>query len=222
MLGHRFYFKTLRKYKSIFGTLFDAVVIERTDPNSNTVDLIKVPLKLAGKEKVLARLRDDPNIDKKTAITLPVMSFELTGMSYDEDRKLISTNRTAQKIVDDPNHMYAQYTPVPYNFFFSLYIYVKFAEDAAKIVETILPFFKPDYTVTANMIEELDLEVRDVPIIMLGQPQIQDIYEETFVERQVQMWTLNFVLKGHIWGPVEKKPIIKFVDVSQWILDNNE
>ena len=162
---------------------------------------------------MLVRIKEDPNLDRKIAIKLPVMSFELGNIERDSDRELPTTNRIAQKINNDPNHFLTQYVPNPFNFNFSLYVYVKNQEDGTKIVEQILPFFKPEYTVQAYMIPGLDLEKRDVPII-LESVQVQEIYDGTFDQRMVIMWQLNFVLKGHLWGPQENTPVIKFVKTN--------
>lgn len=213
MFGQIFYHQIIRKYVALFGTLFNDIVIERTDTQGNMTSLIKVPITYAPKEKMLARAQQDPNIDRQTAtITMPVMSFEMLDPKYDGSRKLPSIGRSANKIPNNPSSLYYQYNPVPYNFNFKLYIMIKNAEDGTKIIEQILPYFTPDFTVTVQLIPDIN-ELKDIPIILNSVTQT-DTYDGAFTERQALIWTLDFTLKGYLYGPVKTNPIIKFVNVN--------
>ena len=165
----------MRKYVILFGTLFNDIHITRTNSAGVTVDLLKVPLSYAAKEKMLARLENDPEIQRQTAILLPRMSFEMTGLSYDQSRKLNTLGRIAVKDATNANKLKYQYNPVPYNFDFKLSVYVKNAEDGTKIIEQILPFFTPDWTATVNLIPEMNVHM-DIPII-LNNVSVEDSYE---------------------------------------------
>lgn len=221
MLGKQFYFGSIKKYTAIFGALFNDIKIYKNDAEGKVVSLEKIPLKNAMKDKMLLRFKEDPNLDRKVAIKLPVMSMEMTNIVRDEERQLSTTNRIAQKNNTDPNYFSTQFVPNPFDFHFSLYVYVKNMEDGTKIVEQILPFFKPEFTVSAIMIPELELEKRDIPISMVGDPVFTNIYDGTYDKRQVIMWQLDFVVKGYIWGPVEKTPVIKFVKTNIHMQDSN-
>jgi hypothetical protein len=213
MFGQTFYNQTIRKYVALFGTLFDDIHINSTDSSGNIIDFIKVPITYAPKEKLLARLNEDPNIDRPTAtITMPVMSFEMLDPRYDGDRKLPTINRAANKIANTASSLYYQYNPVPYNFGFKLYIMVKNAEDGTKIVEQILPYFTPDFTVNVELIPLMN-ELKDIPIVLNAVSQT-DTYNGGFTERQTLIWTLDFTLKGYLYGPVKTTPIIKFANVN--------
>ena len=129
MFRQTFYFQTIRKYVTLFGTLFDDIAISRTDSSGHVTQFIKVPITYAPKEKMLARTIQDPDIDRQTATpTMPFMSFEMTNISYDSNRKLNTTNKRAYSSTD-PNKLLYQYSPVAYNFGFRLYVMVKNAED---------------------------------------------------------------------------------------------
>lgn len=219
MFGHTWYFSTMRKYVILFGTLFNDIHITRTNSAGTTVDLLKVPLSYAAKEKMLARLENDPNIDRPTSIALPRMSFEMTGISYDQTRKLNTIGRIAVKDTTNPNRIKYQYNPVPYNFDFKLSIYVKNAEDGTKILEQILPFFTPDWTATIALIPEMNINM-DIPVI-LNNVSVEDSYEGKFEERRALIWTLNFTLKGYIYGPIKKSAVIKFANTSFYIPNDN-
>jgi hypothetical protein len=205
----------MRKYVILFGTLFNDIHITRTNKAGETTHLLKVPLAYAAKEKMLSRLEGDPEIQRETALLLPRMSFEMEGVAYDPSRKLNTLGRIGVKDTSNPNKMKYQYNPVPYNFDFKLYVYVKNAEDGTKIIEQILPFFTPDWTSTIALIPEMNVHM-DIPIV-LNDISIEDTYEGKFTERRALIWTLNFTLKGYIYGPIKKSTIIKFANTSFYI-----
>jgi hypothetical protein len=214
MFGHTWYFSTIRKYVILFGTLFNDIHITRNNAAGDTTHLLKVPLSYAPKEKMLTRFENDPNIDRETAVLLPRMSFEMASVSYDGSRKLNTLGKIAVKD-SNTNKLKYQYNPVPYNFDFTLYVYVKNAEDATKIIEQILPFFTPDWTSTVNLIPEMNVSM-DIPIT-LNNISIEDTYEGDFKARRALIWTLNFTLKGYIYGPIKKSAVIKFANTSFYI-----
>ena len=212
MFGQDFYFDTIRKYVGLFGTLFNDLHITRTDKLGDISAYIKIPITYAPKDKMLARVLQDPNIDRQTAIpTLPLMSFEMTSVSYDSSRKLNSIGRSAFKdTIDGTSKLRYQYNPVPYNFGFTLSIIVKNTEDGTKIVEQILPFFTPEFTATVILIPEIN-EKRDIPIILNSVAQESE-YEGNLIDRSHNTWTLDFTLKGYLYGPVKKSAIIKYAN----------
>jgi hypothetical protein len=210
MFRQNFYFGTIRKYVTLFGTLFDDIMITRTH-NGQVTELIKVPITYAPKEKMLARLNEDPNIDRQVAMmTLPAMSFEMSSMTYDGSRKLNTIKKYVVSDPDNANNMKYQYVPVAYNIGFRLNIMVKNAEDGTKIIEQILPYFTPDWTTTVHLIPDMDVTL-EIPVILTGVEQ-EDSYSGDFKTRQALTWTLNFMLKGYIYGPVKKGAVIKFAN----------
>jgi hypothetical protein len=215
MFGHTWYFSTIRKYVILFGTLFNDIRITREDKNGNVVDLLKVPLSYAPKEKMLARFENDPDIDRPFATLLPRMSFEQISMEYDGSRKLPTVGKIVVKDPTNPNKLKYQYNPVPYNLKFRLYVYVKNAEDGTKIIEQILPFFTPEWTVTVRLIQEMNITM-DIPVI-LDDIGIEDSYNGNFQDRRALIWTLEFTVKGYIYGPIKKTAIIKFANTNFYI-----
>lgn len=214
MFGHTFYFSTIRKYVIYMGTLFNDIHITRTNSSGNTTHLLKIPLSYAPKEKMLTRFEGDPSIDRETALSLPRMSFEMLSLNYDSTRKLNSIGRVSAKDTD-ANKLKYQYNPVPYNFDFRLYVYVKNAEDGTKIIEQILPFFTPDWTSTLNLIPEMNV-IMDIPVI-LDNISIEDSYNGSFTDRRALIWTLSFTMKGYLYGPIKKSKVIKFANTSFYI-----
>lgn len=215
MFGHTWYFSTIRKYVILFGTLFNDIRITREDKNGNVVDLLKVPLSYAPKEKMLARFENDPEINRPFATLLPRMSFEQISMEYDGSRKLPTIGKIVVKDPDNPSKLKYQYNPVPYNLKFRLYVYVKNAEDGTKIIEQILPFFTPEWTVSVRLIQEMNVTM-DIPII-LDNIGIEDSYNGNFQDRRALIWTLEFTVKGYIYGPVKKTAIIKFANTNFYV-----
>ena len=218
MFGSPFYFSLIRKYVILTGTLFNNIRITRTDKNNNVTTLLKVPITYAPKDKMLARVLQDPNIDRPTAVApLPFMSFEMGKMRYDGDRKLPTTGRSSVKNPTSVNKLKYQYNPVPYDIDFKVYIYAKNADDGTKIIEQILPYFTPDWTTTVNLIPEMEITM-DIPII-LNNIGYSDNYDGSFKERRAIIWELDLTLKGYLYGPVKSGGIIKFVNVNFFIPD---
>ena len=215
MFNSTFYFSTIRKYVTLFGSLFNDLHITSTNSVGKTTQVIQVPITYGPKDKMLARVTEDPNIDRPTAIQLPIMSFEMTRFDYDGSRKLPTIGKNVVKNLTTPNQLNYQFNPVPYNIGFVLYIYVKNAEDGSKIVEQILPYFTPDWTVTAHLIPEMNVTM-DIPII-LNRVSLDDVYDGDFKDRRSLVWTLDFTLKGYFYGPVKTSKIIEFANTEFFI-----
>jgi len=217
MFGNKpFYFSLIRKYVILTGTLFNNIRITRSDAAGNTTSLLKVPITYAPKDKMLARVIQDPGIDRPTAtMPLPAISFEMGRMFYDGTRKLNTIGKIAVRDSTNANKMKYQYNPVPYNIEFKVYIYAKNAEDGTKIIEQILPYFTPDWTTTVSLIPEMEVNM-DIPITLTNVA-YTDTYDGDFKQRRAIIWTLDLVLKGYLFGPVRSSGIIKFVNLNFYI-----
>jgi hypothetical protein len=212
MFGHTFYHGTIRRYVTLFGTLFNDIYINRPDLTHNQIKTIKVPIAYGPKEKTLARLTADPNLDRMPAIVLPRMSFEIKDMQYAPTRKLNTINRRRHKDTTNQDVLKHQYNPVPYDINFTLSIMVKNTDDGTRIIEQILPFFTPEWTATVQLIPEMDINM-DIPVI-LNTVNVSDTYESDFETRRVLTWELTFTLKGYLFGPVKSQGVIKFADTN--------
>ena len=215
MLGQQFYHETMRKVVVAFGTIFNNINIVRTNSSGVVTQSMKVPLAYGPKQKFLTRLREDPNLNKKVSLTLPRIGFEISGISYDSSRKLNSIQKLKKvNSSTDGKTVSSQFMPVPYNMDFSLFVMAKSSDDALQIVEQILPFFQPDYTITLNDNTSMGT-TRDVPIILNG-VSYEDSYDGDFTERRVLMYTLTFTSKFYLYGPVTDQKVIKSVQVDQY------
>ena len=209
-----FYNEILRRTIISFGTLFNNVSIKKTDSSDSVVSVVKVPLAYGPTEKFLARINQSPDLNKPTQITLPRMSFEFTGLTYDPTRKVTTTQQFIVKDPDDGTETKKSYMPVPYNMQFELSIMTKLNDDALQIVEQILPYFQPAYNLSIELVESIK-EKRDVPIV-LENITMQDDYEGDFTSRRVLLYTLRFTAKTYLFGPASSasKDIIKKARVS--------
>jgi len=197
MFGTYFYHQTSRKMVVAFGSLFNNIEVRRTDSSDAVTEVIKIPLSYGPKDKMLVRISQDPNLNPKVALTVPRMGFELTSMTYDGARKLNTMGRNVKK---GTTGLKKQFNPVPYNWDFSLYVFVKNAEDGTQILEQILPFFTPDFTVTMTLVSGMTIKM-DIPLV-LNSVTSEDTYEGDFATRRSIIWTLSFIMKGFLYPSV--------------------
>ena len=199
MLGKsQYYNRSIRKVVVAFGTIFNDLQIQRTSKDGATnFEIFKVPLTYGSKERWLTAIESDPTLTKSIAVSVPRISFELTGMSYDNSRKQQSLLKNFSK--NSNGRLESQYVPVPYDFNFSMSIFVRNTEDGTQIVEQILPFFKPDFTVTVNMIPSMDQKY-DMPIILNSVNMTTD-YEGGLSDGTTRLivWDLEFTVKSYLW-----------------------
>lgn len=197
MLGTYYYHEVIRKTIVAFGTLFNNIHVKHTSNDSNTISDIEVPLAYAPQQKFLAKLEQQEQLSKPVAMTLPRMSFEMTGISYDPSRK---SNVTKTFKALDGEELKKVYLPVPYNINFELSIYSKLNDDALQIIEQILPYFQPSFKITIDLISAIG-EKRDVPIT-LNNISMRDDYEGNFTTRRALIYTLNFTANTYLFGPI--------------------
>jgi len=218
MFGHNFYFGSIRKYVALFGSLFNDIYIEREDATHTGVQTLKVPISYGPKDRYLTRLRENPDLQRQINQILPRMSFEIMSVEYDNDRKLNTIGRN-RKAIANTNFAAAQYNPVPYNFSIDLSILARNPDDATRIIEQILPFFKPEWTTAINLIPEMGI-VMDIPVV-LKSVQYKDTYEGSYTDRYAIIWDLQFVLKGYIYGPINDTALIKQTDINFYVPSTN-
>ena len=197
MLGTYFYHEIIRKTVIAFGTLFNEVHVRHQDATGKDISNIKVPISYGPKQKFLARIQQQPDLNKAVQITLPRMSFEVNNIQYDPSRKAgITQTFKAQ----DGAKLKKVFMPVPYNLGFELNILTKLQDDSMQILEQILPFFQPGFTLTIDLAKSIG-EKRDVPMV-LDSITFTDDYEGNFETRRALIYTLNFTAKTYMFGPI--------------------
>jgi T4-like virus Myoviridae tail sheath stabiliser len=204
-MANIFYNRIIRKLVVGFGNLFDNITLVRYNPDDSEAERFIVPIAYAAKELYVQRIEGDANLDKKVQMTLPRMSFEMVGLSYDTSRK---QNTNFKTFSQTSSGVLSQYNPVPYNFDFNLYLYVRNIEDGTQIIEHILPYFTPDYTIKLNLIPEMGI-VKEIPVV-LNSTSHETTYEgPRESDPRMIIWTLNFTVKGYVFGAVSSTGLIQ-------------
>jgi hypothetical protein len=213
MLGTYYYHEIIRRTVIAFGTVFNEIYIRHKDSSGDNISEMKVNLAYGPTQKFLAKLQQQPKLNKPVAITLPRMSFEMTSIQYDATRK---ANITQTFKSSDGTNLKKVYLPVPYNIGFQLNIMTKLQDDALQIVEQILPYFQPSFNLTVDLIDSIG-EKRDIPIV-LDNISFTDDYEGDFSTRRVLIYTLNFTAKTYLFGPIADSTdsIIRKVQVDYY------
>ena len=215
MLGNYFYHQIIRKTVIAFGTLFNDIHIQHDDAAGNVISDIKVPIAYGPRQKFLARITQQAELNKATQITLPRMSFEITNIAYDSTRKAGITQTFKAKDLNN-DQMKKVFMPVPYNLGFDLNILVKTQDDGLQILEQILPFFQPGFNISIDLVKSIG-EKRDIPMVLQNISQ-QDDYEGDFSTRRALIYTLNFTAKTFFFNFIADTPegLIKKVQLDYY------
>ena len=218
MLGTQFYNQAVRKTVVSFGTLFNNIELKKT-VDGQVIETEKVPLAYGPKQKFLYRLQGNPTDGRKVAITLPRIYFEMTGIDYDASRKTPATQKYKTVINDNGNEVRTQYVPVPYNISFEVGILCKSQDDGLQILEQILPFFQPSFSMSLKFIPDMD-EVRDVAVV-LNNVDFDDDWEDDFSTRRSITYSMQFTAKSYIYGPYSKASVIRKSKIIETLGDQN-
>jgi hypothetical protein len=203
-----YYHSLTRKSVIIFGRIFDDIeIIRKASDTEEETGRFVVPIIYSPKERMITRILSDPDLQRQVQSILPRMGFEITSINYDASRKQNSLLRAAR--ANTTTHVTASYMGVPYDIKFQLNIYARNIDDGNYIVEQILPFFGPDFTVTTDMVPDVDI-IKDIPIILDSvDNNIQ--YEGDSDSIRLVNWTLEFTMKMWFYGPIIYPKIIRTV-----------
>ncbi len=218
MLGTQFYNQAVRKTVISFGTLFNNIELKKI-VDGQVMETEKVPLAYGPKQKFLYRLQGNPTDGKKVAITMPRIYFEMTGIDYDASRKTPATQKYKTVINDEGKEVRTQYVPVPYNISFEVGILCKSQDDGLQILEQILPFFQPSFSMSLKFIPDMD-EVRDVAVV-LNNVDFEDDWEDDFSTRRSITYSMQFTCKSYIYGPYTKADVIRKSRIIETIGDTS-
>ena len=224
MLGNWFYHKRVRTAVSVFGSLFNDIYVLRQNSSGETISQVKVPLSYAPKKSFIERLGEMANgeeAERRVAIKLPRMSFEISTMTYDPERQLPKMNSFSSTVGGDATKKNQFYSSVPYDIGFEVNIYAKSQDDALQMVEQILPYFNPQYTVSVKPFNVDHPEIsEDVPIILSG-VSFSDGYEGSIGDRRTIIYTLTFNMKINFYGPMSTRGVIREVNNNLYILSGD-
>lgn len=215
MFGGHFYHASIRRTIAAFGNIFNDIKILRVDGDGEVKNITRVPLAYGPRQKFLARLADTGSFKDtvNVAMKLPRMSFQIGTITYDAAAQVNKMNQVRYGTIADGKQK-AVYTHTPYKMSIDLNIMAKNQDDALQILEQILPYFQPDYTITIKEVPEIGLKT-DVPVVLSGVT-MTDEYEGNFETRRVIIYTLSFDLRVRFYGPVREKEVIltSSVDVN--------
>jgi hypothetical protein len=215
MFNQYFYHRLLRKYIVLFGSVFNNITVKRMNADfTEEIERLKVPVNWSAKEKYIQKIASTSETPLVQTV-LPRMSFELIGLNYDASRKQQNLQRHATLNTSNNSVVWAAYSAAPYTLSFKLNIHTRSIEDLGQIIEQILPYFQPDYTPTANLLENLRMP-KDIKIVMRSvDPQFG--YEGELAEstRDIAA-SLLFDLNGYFWGPVTSEKVITKVIVNAY------
>ena len=219
MFGHDFYHGTLRRYVIMFGNLFNEMQIKRFNSSNAVIQTVNVPIAYGPKQRWIERELADPTGLRSVSIVLPRMSFVMSSMTYASQRKLNSALKYKSKFNSTVQDFSSVYSPVPYDMNFTLSIMTKNSEDGIQLVEKIVPFFTPDFTVTIKALPDLSLNL-DVPIELTSITS-DDSYEGQFEDPRMMTWDLDFIVKGYLFGPITKTKYVTSLEVNTYYDDGN-
>lgn len=214
MFGSHFYHATVRKSVAVFGTLFNNITVARTKSDGSLINQVKVPLAYGPKQKFLSRLETETGQDASVAIKLPRISFEITGIDIDTSKKLqkrTQLNEPGTTGTTTSRKSIKQF--VPYNIGMQLNIMAKNQDDGLQILEQILPYFQPEFTVSIKPVDDFTSFKQDVPIT-LNSVSFEDQFEGDYTSRRVLIYTLDFTMKMSFYGPIADSKVIRSVNVE--------
>src|SRR6056300_1190694 len=221
MFGNHFYHEKIRKCVAIFGRMFNNLYVIRKNSSGEVISQVKVPLSYAPKRKYLDRIRENEDLydDTKVAIKLPRMSFEIINFAYDATRQLTKVT-SFNTVGTSASNRQKFHPPVPYTINFQLNIYAKTQDDALQVVEQVVPYFNPQYTLTVKPFPEVYPDFKeDIPIIIQGLS-FQDDYEGQLETRRTIIYQLDFEMKVNFHGPIVSNAIIRQADAVVSLIDN--
>lgn len=219
----QFYHGLIRRYHIAFASLFKQVTLARTDANGKEAQRFVVPIEYAARELWLDRLRREPDLGPNAKVVVPKLAFEMSALHYDASRKLNSLNQRVRPSYDGSIRSAKRFfVGTPYTFSFNLYALTRSEDDAQQIVEQIVPYFTPDYTLLVKLIPSVGVTDR-MRILMNGQPTWEDNFAQnggTGETREIIV-TFSFSVQATMFGPIAATPssIIRKVIVDLYTLD---
>ena len=221
MMGGHFYHKRVRSCVALFGSMFDDIHVLRTNSSGKVLSQVKVPLSYAPARSFIERLEEmtqGEQAERRVALKLPRMSFEVTSIAYDAQRQLPKLNHFTVSDGNDRADKY--YVGVPYTLSFQLSIYARSQDDALQVVEQILPYCAPQYTLSVKPCADLPDIKEDVPV-SLTSVDFQDDFEGPVEQRRTIIYNLTFDMRVNFYGPENTAPIIREVNTNLNLIDND-
>lgn len=202
-----FYHQIIRKYQIAFGSLFSNMTLLRYTSADAEQERYVVPIEYSSQEAWLARMRRDPDLTRRSEVTVPRLAFEMTSFRYDQSRQLNNLNQRMRPTLNGNIRGGRRYfVGTPYIMSFNLYALTRNVEDANQIVEQVVPYFTPDYTLMVRLLPSLGILDR-MRIVMDNAPQWNDNYEDVALDsKRDVLLTFSFNAHATFYGPISPVP----------------
>lgn len=203
LMSNHFYHSITKKAVIAFGSLFNDMYVSRYNSDGSEKERVKVPLFYMTKQKFLTRILANPDLLGSVSYSIPAMSFEFNLFSFDASRKNDTFQKTLYKKTNG-DYLF-RYGRTPYNVTFVLNVFSKNTEDVLQILEQILPWFNPEYSVNIKMLDPTDMSV-DVPFVIQNINYDENVEETDLPEsdRKLANLTIEFTCKLFYYGPLQK------------------
>lgn len=201
-----FSFETTKKYTKALLDIFNNIQVKRYIDDTNT-KLITVPITFSSKDAALRfnEIETEQLLSGNYNI-LPRMSLALVDMTRNTEIQT-SKYETISITNEQGGKISYQLNCVPYDYTFSLSICARSLTDLTSIMEQILPFFNPTYTIRIRELDWLS-EPTSIPVEILSTtfdlPEDYEGLDIRIVSAEIQL-----KLKGNIYPPVKEGAIIK-------------
>jgi hypothetical protein len=215
MMGGHFYHKRMRTCVALFGSMFNDMHILRTAADGKVLSQVKLPLTYAPRRNFISRLEEmskGEQSERKVALKLPRMSFEVSSISYDSARQLPKVNQVSVESKISGNRQDV-FCGVPYKIGFELNIYAKSQDDALQVVEQILPYFAPQYSLSVKPFSDYPEIKEDIPVTLTG-VNFSDDFEGPVEQRRTIIYTLSFDMNANFYGPIKTGTEIREVNTE--------
>ena len=210
-----FYNETIRNTVVGFGSLFNEIYVVRKDNSGNETSRFKVPITYAPKEKFIRMLNEYSGLKGSTnerdiSTILPRIGFNIEAINYDAERKrnTLSKRYSASSV---SNQIKTEYAEVPYAVDFFLTVAARSMEDSLQIIEQILAYFTPEFTVTMNFTDSRNRI--DVPIVLSSVASEIDFEGDSSTQRSI-IFNLAFTARTYVYGPTKESKVITKVDTT--------
>lgn len=195
MFGKSFYNKTFRTYISAFGSLFSDIIINQAASDGKTIKKVKVPIIYSSKEQYYSDYAADSAKDAQ--MILPMITFVQNGFSRKDDRR---TAQKSEKVVYE-NDKFVVEAPQDWEMKIKMGILAGSQNEIDQIIEQILYYFDPSFTIKLTLLKDTINFVHECPITLLEAGEADNNWMGERTRRRIN-WDLQFKFMVKLFGPI--------------------
>lgn len=171
------YKSAIRLVTIVFGSLFNDIYIRKYNKDGSVKEdsKRKVPITFSSKEQYAVWIMNTmrrPDTDTKVGVAFPRLSYELVGLAPDEQRQLNPLLYRRSEVQDTKAPFaynrqpfaFKDYSPAAYSFNFTLSLWANDMDSSIQVLESILPYFKPEVSVKVKEEENLPI-MNDIHVV---------------------------------------------------------